>query len=67
MSSYPDKEMTLLKRTRVEDFEEAVVTRPLRGGLDRALVRELVEKLDLLSEAEPAAPARSVATSSRRR
>jgi hypothetical protein len=59
--------MTLLKRTRVEDFEEAVVTRPLRRGLDRALVRELVDKLDLLSDPEPATPARRVATSSRRR
>src|SRR5271169_6735980 len=49
MPSYPDDEMTLLKRARVEDFEEAVVTRPLRDGLDRALARELVEKFDLLS------------------
>lgn len=53
MTSYPEQQMSLLKRTRVEDFEEPVVTRPIRGGLDRALVRELVEKLDLLSTKEP--------------
>jgi hypothetical protein len=58
--------MTLLKRTRVEDFEEAVVTRPLRSGLDRALVRELVDKLDLLSDAAPVASARRAAPSRRR-
>jgi hypothetical protein len=66
MPSYPDREMTLLKRTRVEDFEEAVVTRPLRAELDHALVRELVDKLDLLSktEDEPGSSPRSL---SRRR
>jgi len=59
--------MTLLKRTRVEDFEEAVVTRPLRSELDRALIRELVEKLDLLSDVEASLLTQPTSTTDRHR
>ncbi len=41
-------EMNLIRLERLEDFQESVVTRPLHGELDRTLVRELVQKLNLL-------------------
>jgi hypothetical protein len=68
MPPYSEPEMTLLRRARVEDFEEVVVTRPRRDDLDRAFVRELVEKLDLLrSETEePTLPSPSPKSPERR-
>jgi hypothetical protein len=37
------------KRARVEDFKEAVVGQPLDTKLNTGLVRQLIEKLDVLS------------------
>lgn len=47
--------MRLIKVRRVEDFEEAVVTRPLSKTFDPLLIKELATRLplELFAKAEP--------------